>query len=244
MKILLTALSFLLLVGFASAEPQELKTDKDKLSYSMGVATGTQMKRQSVDVDVDMFAKGLRDSISGGKLQMTEQQVQDTLMKFQQEMTAKQAEKTKQLTEINKKEGEAFLSENKKKEGVKTLPSGLQYKVITDGTGKKPKESDTVTTHYRGTLIDGTEFDSSAKRGQPATFPVKGVIKGWTEALQLMKEGSKWQLFVPSDLAYGDRGAGAQIGPNATLIFEVELISIQAAAEKKETKEPKAQPKK
>ena len=241
MKLLLTAFSLLLLVGFASAELQELKTDKDKLSYSMGVATGTQMKRQSVDVDVDMFAKGLRDSASGGKLQMTEQQVQDTLMKFQQEMTAKQAEKTKQLAEINKKEGEAFLAENKKKEGVKTLPSGLQYKVITDGKGKKPKESDTVTTHYRGTLIDGTEFDSSAKRGQPATFPVKGVIKGWTEALQLMKEGSKWQLFIPSDLAYGDRGAGAQIGPNATLIFEVELISIQAAAEKKE---PKAQPKK
>jgi len=241
MKLLLTAFSLLLLVGFASAELQELKTDKDKLSYSMGVATGTQMKRQSVDVDVDMFAKGLRDSASGGKLQMTEQQVQDTLMKFQQEMTAKQAEKTKQFAEINKKEGEAFLAENKKKEGVKTLPSGLQYKVITDGKGKKPKESDTVTTHYRGTLIDGTEFDSSAKRGQPATFPVKGVIKGWTEALQLMKEGSKWQLFIPSDLAYGDRGAGAQIGPNATLIFEVELISIQAAAEKKE---PKAQPKK
>jgi FKBP-type peptidyl-prolyl cis-trans isomerase FklB len=241
MKLLLFALSLLLLVGFAFAESQELKTDKDKLSYSMGVATGTQMKRQSVDVDVDMFSKGLRDAVSGGKLQMTEQQIQDTLMKFQQEMTAKQAEKTKQLAEINKKEGDAFLAENKSKEGVKTLPSGLQYKILTEGKGKSPKETDTVTTHYRGTLIDGTEFDSSVKRGQPATFPVKGVIKGWTEALQLMKEGSKWQLFIPSDLAYGERGAGQQIGPNAALIFEVELLSIQAAAEKKE---PKAQPKK
>jgi FKBP-type peptidyl-prolyl cis-trans isomerase FklB len=244
MKLLLFALSLLLLVGFAFAESQELKTDKDKLSYSMGVATGTQMKRQSVDVDVDMFSKGLRDAVSGGKLQMTEQQIQDTLMKFQQEMTAKQAEKTKQLAEINKKEGDAFLAENKSKEGVKTLPSGLQYKILTEGKGKSPKETDTVTTHYRGTLIDGTEFDSSVKRGQPATFPVKGVIKGWTEALQLMKEGSKWQLFIPSDLAYGERGAGQQIGPNAALIFEVELISIQAAAEKKETKEQKAPPKK
>ena len=240
MKLLLAVLS-LLLVGFASAESQELKTDKDKLSYSMGVATGMQMKRQSVDVDVDMFARGLRDAVSEGKLQMTEQEIQDSLMKFQQEMAAKQAEKTKQLADVNKKEGETFLAENKKKEGVKTLPSGLQYKVITEGKGKSPKETDTVTTHYRGTLIDGTEFDSSVKRGQPATFAVKGVIKGWTEALQLMKEGSKWQLFLPPDLAYGERGAGQQIGPNATLIFEVELISIQAAAEKKE---PKAQPKK
>ncbi len=244
MKLFLTALSFLLLVGLASAESQELKNDKDRLSYSMGVATGTQMKRQSVDVDVDMFAKGLRDSVSGGKLQMTEQEIQETLMKFQQEMAAKQAEKTKQLAEINKKEGEVFLSENKKKEGVKTLPSGLQYKVITDGTGKKPKDSDTVTTHYRGTLIDGTEFDSSIKRGQPATFAVKGVIKGWTEALQLMKEGAKWQLFIPSDLAYGDRGAGQQIGPNAALIFEVELISIKDATEKKEPKEQRTPVKK
>ncbi|MDP2158235.1 MAG: FKBP-type peptidyl-prolyl cis-trans isomerase [Nitrospirota bacterium] len=244
MKLFLTALSLLLLVGLASAESQELKTDKDKLSYSMGVATGTQMKRQSVDVDVDMFAKGLRDSVSGGKLQMTEQEIQEALMKFQQEMAAKQAEKTKQLTEINKKEGEAFLAENKKKEGVKTLPSGLQYKVITEGSGNSPKETDTVTTHYRGTLIDGTEFDSSIKRGQPATFAVKGVIKGWTEALQLMKEGSKWQLFIPSELAYGERGAGQQIGPNSALIFEVELISIKDNTEKKEPNEQKAQPKK
>ena len=239
MRLLFTAVALALLTGSACAEPQELKTEKEKLSYSMGVATGMQMKRQSMDVDADMFAKGLKDAVSGGTLMMTEPQVQETLMKFQQDMAAKQAEKTKLQAEANKKEGEAFLAENKKKEGVKTLPSGLQYKVITEGKGKMPKETDTVTTHYRGTLIDGTEFDSSHKRGQPATFPVKGVIKGWTEALQLMKEGSKWQLFIPAELAYGERGAGQTIGPNATLIFDVELISISNSAEKAEPKEPK-----
>jgi len=244
MRLLFTVVALALLTGSACAEPQELKTEKEKLSYSMGVATGMQMKRQSIDVDADMFAKGLRDAVSGGTLMMTEPQVQETLMKFQQDMAAKQAEKTKLQAEANKKEGEAFLAENKKKEGVKTLPSGLQYKVITEGKGKMPKETDTVTTHYRGTLIDGTEFDSSHKRGQPATFPVKGVIKGWTEALQLMKEGSKWQLFIPSELAYGERGAGQTIGPNATLIFDVELISISNSAEKAEPKEPKDKKKK
>jgi len=239
MKLLFTAVALALLTGSAFAEPQELKTEKEKLSYSMGVATGMQMKRQSIDVDADMFTKGLKDAVSGGTLMMTEQQVQETLMKFQQDMAAKQAEKAKLQAEANKKEGEAFLAENKKKEGVKTLPSGLQYKVITEGTGRTPKEADTVTTHYRGTLIDGTEFDSSYKRGQPATFPVKGVIKGWTEAVQLMKEGSKWQLFIPSELAYGERGAGQTIGPNATLLFDVELISINDSAETAEPKEPK-----
>ena len=146
------------------------------------------------------------------------------MMAFQKEVMAKQAEVAKK----NKTEGDAFLAENKKKEGVKTLPSGLQYKVIKAGTGKKPKMNDTVTVNYRGTLIDGTEFDNSYKRGQPATFQVNGVIPGWTEALQLMEQGAKWQLFIPSNLAYGERGApGGQIGPNATLIFEIELISIQ-----------------
>ncbi len=237
MRFVLAGLVLALLIGSALAEQQELKSEKDKLSYSMGVATGMQMKRQSIDVDADVFAKGLKDAVSGGSLMMTEQQVQETLMKFQQEMAAKHAERTKELAEKNKKEGEAFLAENKKKEGVKTLPSGLQYKVITEGTGRMPKATDTVTTHYRGTLIDGTEFDSSHKRGQPATFAVNGVIKGWTEALQLMKEGSKWQLFIPSDLAYGERGAGQTIGPNATLIFDVELISIKESTEKAEPKD-------
>jgi FKBP-type peptidyl-prolyl cis-trans isomerase FklB len=225
------AASLLLLAGVAAAEPQELKTEKDQLSYSMGVATGMQLKRQAVDVDLDLFAKGLKDSSAEGKLLMTEQQVQETLMKYRQDMAVKQAEMAKQLADKNMREGEAFLAENMKKDGVKTLPSGLQYKVLSEGTGKTPKDTDTVEAHYKGTLIDGTEFDSSYKRNHPATFPVKGVIKGWTEALQLMKEGSKWQLFIPSGLAYGERSAGPTIGSNSTLIFEVELISVKEGSE-------------
>ena len=158
---------------------------------------------------------------------MTEQEMKETLTGLQKELIEKQAERNKQIAEKNKKEGEAFLAANKTKEGVKTLPDGLQYKVIKEGTGKTPTEKDSVVCNYRGTLTDGTEFDSSYKRGQPATFPVKGVIPGWTEALKMMKEGSKWELFIPSNLAYGERGAGNVIGPNATLIFEIELISVK-----------------
>jgi FKBP-type peptidyl-prolyl cis-trans isomerase FklB len=158
---------------------------------------------------------------------LSEQEIRETMAVFQKEMMARQEELSKKLGEKNKKEGDVFLAENKKKDGVKTLPSGLQYKVVKAGTGKKPKLTDTVTTHYRGTLIDGTEFDSSYRRGQPATFPVNGVIPGWTEALQLMEEGAKWELFIPSNLAYGERGAGRDIGPHATLIFDIELITIQ-----------------
>jgi len=234
MKFLLSSVLILLLAGIALAEPQAFKSEKEKLSYSMGVATGTQLKRQEIDVDSDMFAKGIKDVISGTPLMIPEKEVQETLMNFQKDLAAKQTEKAKETGERNKKEGEVFLAENKKKGGVKTLPSGLQYRVIKEGTGETPKETDTVVTNYKGKLIDGTEFDSSYKRGQPATFPVKGVIKGWTEALQLMKEGSTWELFVPSDLAYGERGAGSVIGPNATLIFEVELISIKDESEQKE----------
>src|SRR3989338_270904 len=157
----------------------------------------------------------------------SEKEVQETMMAFQNEMKTKQAEHAKVLGGKNKKEGEAFLAENKKKEGVKTTASGLQYKVIKNGNGKKPKATDTVTVHYKGTLIDGTEFDSSYKRGEPTSFPVNQVIAGWTEALQLMNVGSKWQLFIPANLGYGDRGAGPQIGPNAAFIFEVELISLK-----------------
>jgi FKBP-type peptidyl-prolyl cis-trans isomerase FklB len=185
---------------------------------------GTNLKKQSIDIDSNILAKGVKDALAGTKPLLTEQEIQETMMAFQKEMMAKQAEVAKK----NKAEGEAFLTENKKKEGVKTLLSGLQYKVIKAGTGKKPKSTDTVTAHYRGTLINGTEFDSSYKRGQPATFPVSGgMIPGWTEALQLMEEGAKWQLFIPPNLAYGEQGAGRDIGPNATLIFEIELVSIQ-----------------
>ena len=201
-----------------------LKNQKDKISYIIGMDIGTNLKKQSIDIDSNILAKGVKDALAGTKPLLTEQEIQETMVAFQKEMVAKQAE----IGKKNKAEGEAFLAENKKKEGVKTLPSGLQYKVIKAGTGKKPKSTDTVTAHYRGTLINGTEFDSSYKRGQPATFPVSGnMIPGWTEALQLMEEGAKWQLFIPSNLAYGERGMGGVIGPNATLIFEIELISIQ-----------------
>lgn len=210
-----------------AADAPELKTDKEKISYSIGMDIGGNLKRGSVEVDPDLLAKGLKDSYGGGKTILTEDQAAQALADFQEALMAKQAETMKVLSEKNKADGEKFLAENAMKEGVKVLPSGLQYKEITPGTGKSPKPADTVTTHYKGTLIDGTEFDSSYKRGQPATFPVSGVIPGWTEALQLMKEGSKWQLFVPPKLAYGEKGVGQVIGPNATLIFEVELLTVK-----------------
>jgi FKBP-type peptidyl-prolyl cis-trans isomerase FklB len=210
-----------------AADAPALTGEKEKLSYSIGMNLGGSLKKDSVEVDPDLLAKGFKDSYAGGKTALTEDEARQAIMTFQKAMMAKQAEATHKMAEKNKVEGEKFLAENGKKEGVKTLPSGLQYKEITPGKGVSPKSTDTVTTHYKGTLIDGTEFDSSYKRGQPASFQVSGVIPGWTEALQLMKEGSKWQLFVPSSLAYGERGAGRDIGPNATLIFEVELISVK-----------------
>lgn len=210
-----------------AADAPELKSDKEKLSYSIGMDIGEKLKQQSIDVDTELLARGLKDRYGGGKTILTEDEARQAFTEFQKQQMAKQAETMRILSAKNRADGEKFLAENAKKEGVKTLPSGLQYKEITPGKGKSPKATDNVTTNYRGTLIDGTEFDSSYKRGQPATFPVSGVIPGWTEALQLMKEGGKWQLFVPSNLAYGERGAGREIGPNATLIFEVELISVQ-----------------
>jgi len=221
---LIVLLGFLFFVSQVHAqETLVLKNQKDKVSYIIGMDIGNNLKKQSIDIDPNILAKGLKDSLTSGKPLLTEKEIQETMAAFQKEMMAKKEEVAKQ----NKKDGETFLSENKKKEGVKTLPSGLQYKVIKAGAGKKPKSTDTVTVHYRGTLINGTEFDSSYKRGQTVSFQVSGVIPGWTEALQLMEEGAKWQLFIPSNLAYGERGAGGVIGPNATLIFEVELVSIQ-----------------
>lgn len=208
-------------------EKQELKSQKDKLSYSIGLDIGTNFKNQSIEINPDILAEGLKDALSGEKALLTNEEARKVLADFQQEMRAKAETRHNEAVEKNKKEGAAFLAGNKTQKGVVTLPSGLQYKIITEGSGPKPKADDTVTTQYRGTLVDGTEFDSSFKRGQPATFPVSGVIRGWTEALQLMPVGSKWQLFVPPDLAYGPRGAGQTIGPEATLIFEVELLSIQ-----------------
>ena len=188
---------------------------------------GASFKKQSVPVDPNILARGIKDALAGGKTALTEDQARATLMEVQTEMRKKQQEEMQAAGEASKKEGAAFLAANKSKDGVVTLPSGLQYKILTQGTGPKPTASDSVVCNYRGTLINGTEFDSSYKRGEPATFPVNGVIKGWTEALQLMPVGSKWQLFVPSDLAYGERSPAPEIGPDSTLIFEVELLSIQ-----------------
>ena len=221
---LIAMLGVLFLVSQVSAQEKlVLKSQKEKVSYIIGMDIGSNLKKQSIDIDANIFARGVKDGFSGGQPLLTEQEMRETMAAFQKEMIAKQEE----IGKKNKIEGEAFLAENKKKEGVKTLPSGLQYKVIKAGTGKKPKLTDTITAHYRGTLINGTEFDSSYRRGQPASFQVNGVVPGWTEALQLMEEGAKWQLFIPSNLAYGERGAGREIGPNAALIFEVELLSIQ-----------------
>jgi FKBP-type peptidyl-prolyl cis-trans isomerase FklB len=217
----------MLLASHAMAEEKvELKTQKDKASYAIGLDMGNSLKKNEIDVNPDILFRGIKDAMSGGKPLLTEQEIKDVITALQKDLQAKQQEKMRVLAEKNKKEGESFLAENKKKDGIITLASGLQYKIIKNGGGKMPKATDSVTVNYRGTLIDGTEFDSSIKRGQPATFQVSGVIPGWTEALQLMREGSKWQLFIPSNLAYGERGAGGSIGPNAVLIFEVELISI------------------
>lgn len=228
---LIAVLGLLLLVNQVGAvENLVLKDQKDKVSYSIGMDIGNNLKKQSIDIDPDILAQGIKDAFSGGKTLLTEQEFRDTMTAFQTEFRAKQIERLKELADKNKKEGEAFLAENKEKEGVMTLPSGLQYKIIKEGTGETPKLEDTVTVNYHGSLIDGTEFDSSHRRGQPATFSLKNVIAGWAEALQLMKAGSKWQLFVPSNLAYGERGAGSDIGPNATLVFDIELLSIKEGA--------------
>ena len=213
-------------VGFGLAQKKGApNSEKEKISYSFGVNIAKNIKMQGIEVDPDFFVQGLKDALLNAKTAMTEKDMESTLMAYQQQMTTKMQEKQKVEGDKNKKEGEAFLAANKKKEGVKTLASGLQYKVIKMGNGPKPASTDTVKCNYRGTLIDGKEFDSSYKRGEPAEFPLNHVIKGWTEALQLMPVGSKWELYVPSNLAYGENGAGQMIGPNATLIFEVELLS-------------------
>ncbi|MBI2946370.1 MAG: FKBP-type peptidyl-prolyl cis-trans isomerase [Verrucomicrobia bacterium] len=214
------------LASLRAADKPALPDKNAQISYSVGVNIGQNWKQQDyVEFDAEQVLKGIKDALSGAKLLMTEQEMRDVLAAYRTEHRVRQEEKRKQLGDKNKLEASKFLAENKTKPGIVTLPSGLQYKVLTAGNGPTPSGSDTVTVHYRGTLLDGTEFDSSHKRGQPATFPVTGVIKGWTEALQLMKVGSKWQLFIPPDLAYGERGYGSQIGPNTLLTFEIELVS-------------------
>jgi FKBP-type peptidyl-prolyl cis-trans isomerase FklB len=216
-----------LTIQLSAQKKPTLTTEKDKVSYIIGTDIAKNLKKQGIDIDPELLFKGLKDAFTDQKLLLSDEEIQQVMSAFQQEMMAQQSKKAGELAEKNQKEGEAFLAANKKKDSVITLASGLQYKVITEGAGKMPTLNDTVTTNYRGTLIDGTEFDNSYKRGEPATFPVSGVIPGWTEALQHMKVGAKWQLFVPSNLGYGERGAGQTIGPNATLIFEVELLSIK-----------------
>jgi FKBP-type peptidyl-prolyl cis-trans isomerase FklB len=215
----------------AKPKPLVLTTEKDKQSYAIGLNVGKSLHRDDIDIDPKIVLQGLQDAMAGGAVLLTDDQIKTVMTDLQNQVRQKQEEKRQALAESNKKDGAAFLAANATKPGVVTLPSGLQYKVLTPGSGPKPTAADSVVCNYRGTLLDNTEFDSSYKRGQPATFPVSGVIKGWTEALQLMPVGSKWQLFIPADLAYGERAQGP-IGPNATLVFELEVLSIQ----------PKAQP--
>jgi FKBP-type peptidyl-prolyl cis-trans isomerase FklB len=225
MAIFVPLLALLCLPVLADQSP--FKTPEDKVSYAMGVQMGQSLKQQGIEVKVDMLVKGLQDAISGATPLIDPAELRKILTAFSAELRQKQVSAMKMYAETNRAEGEAFLTQNKSKEGVVSLPSGLQYKVIKMGTGKKPAATDSVECHYRGALIDGTEFDSSYRRGEPATFKLSGVIRGWTEALQLMPVGSKWQLFIPPDLAYGANGFPPAIGPNATLVFEVELLSIK-----------------
>ncbi len=204
----------------------QLKTQTDSVSYTIGMDIGKNLKNQKIEVVPEVLAQGIKDILDSNQTLLTEEQAQEVISALQQELMAKHQEMVEMQKEKNKKAGDEFLAENKKKAGVMTLPSGLQYKVLKMGTGAKPKATDKVTVHYKGTLIDGTEFDNSYTRGEPATFAVNQVIKGWTEALQLMPVGSKWIIYLPPDLAYGEQGAGQVIEPNSTLIFEVELIKI------------------
>ena len=220
--IIIVSASLIALPLFGQEKSPQLKDQKDKVSYSIGMQIGFNLARQKVEISPDLLVAGIKDALAG-KPQLTPDQVKDVMAQFEKDMEQKQ----KELGEKNKTEGGKFLEQNKMKPGVKTTASGLQYKVEKEGTGPQPKATDMVTVNYRGTLIDGTEFDSSYKRGQPATFPVNGVIKGWTEALQLMKKGAKYQLFIPSNLAYGERAMGPDIGSNSTLIFEVELMDVK-----------------
>ncbi len=214
-------------VDVDAAEVSALNTPREKTSYAFGVDVGRNIRRMVIDIEPDAMVKGLRDALSGVKLLLTEEELNATLTALQNDLRQRQVAVMQKVAEDNKKAGEAFLAENKNKPGVVTLPDGLQYKIVQEGSGKKPTATDTVEVNYRGTLVNGTEFDSSFRRGQPAAFKVTDVIPGWVEALQLMPVGSKWQLVIPSKLAYGERGAGSHIPPNSTLVFEVELLAIK-----------------
>ncbi len=230
MRVFTVVLAMLVVLSASSVSQKkkaELKTQKQKASYGIGMDIGKNFKEQFPDVDVDAMVRGFKDALAGNKPAIADSELTTVMQEFQQEMMQKRSERMAAQAEKNKKEGETFLADNKKKEGIITTASGLEYKVIKQGTGPKPTPNDTVVCNYRGTLIDGKEFDSSYKRGTPATFVLGQVIPGWIEGLQLMSVGSKYEFYIPSNLAYGERGAGADIGPNATLIFEVELLGIK-----------------
>lgn len=228
LKWTLVVVTGLIAAHVSAGEQPALKTQKERESYSIGVGVAKNIQAQQIEVDVELVVKGLKDSLSGGKLLMTEDELRATIRRVQAETKMKQDQAQRIASLENKKAGAAFLAENKKKEGVVTLPSGLQYKVLKAGDGKKPTEADQVECRYRGALINGTEFDSSDRSGQPTvTMPVKGLVPGVREALKLMPAGSQWQLFIPPELAYGTQGAGQEIGPNATLVFEIELVAIK-----------------
>ena len=225
LSILIAALVLASVVSQAAA--QETYTEKkDRVGYSIGLNMGRDFAQRELEIGIDAFVQGLKDGLAGAEAKMSDEERQKALVELGQEMKAKQEAKMKAETEKNRKEGQEFLAANAKKEGVKVVESGLQYKVLQEGQGESPGPEDTVTVNYKGSVIDGTVFDSTEKRGQPATFALNQVIKGWSEALQLMKPGAKWMIYLPADLAYGDRGAGPVIGPGKTLIFEVELISV------------------
>jgi FKBP-type peptidyl-prolyl cis-trans isomerase FklB len=222
---LASATVLLALPLFAQDKSVDLKDQKDKVSYAIGLNIGVNMNKQKLPVNADALSAGIRDGLANTP-RMNDNEVRDTMMAFEKDMVEKQ----KMAGEKNAADGAKFLEDNKKKQGIKTTASGLQYKSLKEGSGAAPAATDTVTVNYRGTLIDGTEFDSSYKRNEPATFPLNGVIKGWTEGVQLMKKGSKYQFFIPANLAYGDRSPGAGIPPNSTLIFEIELLEIKGGA--------------
>ncbi|POP52697.1 FKBP-type peptidyl-prolyl cis-trans isomerase [Zhongshania marina] len=218
-----------------TASKPDLKTEISKVSYGIGVNIGARFG-DDLPLDVDAFSAGVRDALAGGDLQMSEEEIMSTLQEYQQKQLAARQEEAQEAGAKNKEEAAAFFAKNGSVEGVKTTESGLQYQVLTEGDGAKPSVDDTVEVHYHGTLLDGTVFDSSYQRGETVSFPVGGVIPGWTEALQMMPVGSKWKLFIPPELAYGPGGAGQMIGPNSALIFDVELISIAGGEKKEEAK--------
>lgn len=221
--------------AFGKEPATGLKNDKQKFSYTVGFQLGQNLKRQNLDVDSKIVAQGMQNALSGSAPKLSPDEMRASIEAYQK----KEQGKTEALAKKNLEASQAFLEANKKKPGVVALPSGLQYKIVTEGKGQQPKATDTVVAHYRGTLINGKEFDSSYKRNEPATFPVAGVIKGWQEVLPLMKEGAKWQIYIPPELAYGAQGAGGAIGPNEALIFDIELLSVKKDAEGKDNKEIK-----